>query len=383
MTGCRVGAKNTLVKNYLALAERAGVDVRADTTVTAVREGPDGVEVDVTATGWRPGRARATLRADHVVVAAGAFGTQSLLLAMRERGELPGLSPRLGHLARTNSESLVGAVASDRRVDYTAGVAITSSFFPDPQTHVEPCRYGHGSTSMGLLGTVLTEPGSGPRLGAWLRAVAAHPRDALPLGGRRRWSERAVIGLVMQTVDNSLTVVARTTRAGRVRLATLAEDGTRATAPATIPVANTVARAMARRVRGVAFGNVAELLGRPLTAHYLGGAVIGADASSGVVDAYHRAFGHPRVHVVDGSSVTANPGVNPSLTITAQAERAFAMWPNKGEADPRPAPGSDYRRVAAVAPLSPVVPSDAPGALRLPASSSPGTAAGSALSSAG
>lgn len=367
MTGCRHGAKNTLVKNYLALAEAAGARVQAMTTVTAVRETGSGFAVDVTRTGswtgWLTRRGRRTITCDQVVMAAGTYGTQRLLHRMRDDGLLPRLSPALGRLSRTNSESILGAVASSADADYTQGVAITSSFYPEPSTHVEPVRYGRGSNSMGLLQSVISVPQAGvPRWRSWLRALWVQRGVALRLLNVHRWSERAVISLVMQPVDNSLTLVGERNRLGRWRLTTKQSEST--PAPTYIPAAVDVVERVAAKIDGVAGSNLFENFDAAMTAHFVGGCVIGADPATSVIDPYHRAWGHPGLHIVDGSAITANLGVNPSLTITAQAERAFALWPNKGEADPRPEPGA-YVPLAPVAPRHPVVPAQAPGALRL------------------
>jgi len=190
-----------------------------------------------------------------------------------------------------------------------------------------------------------------------------HPLTVTRLLNVRRWSERTVISLVMQTVDNSLTLTGRT-RFGRWRLVTQ-QDASKP-APTYIPVAHEVISRAARRLDGVASSSVFENLDKSLTAHFVGGCVIGPNESMGVVDGYQRAFGHPGLHIMDGSTITANLGVNPSLTITAQTERAMAMWPNKGEVDPRPTLGSAYVPVAAVSPSRPIVPVAATGALRLP-----------------
>jgi cholesterol oxidase len=363
MTGCRHNAKNTLPKNYLALAEAAGAVIHPLTTVTGLRERDGGgFVVDTVRTGSR-GRVR-TFSAEHVIVAAGALNTQRLLLRMRDEGRLPRLSPMLGRLSRTNSESLLGAVARTTDQDYSLGVAITSSFHPDADTHVEPCRYGKGSNSLALLQSVLTVPRPGrARWQVWVGQIVRHPVTAARLMYVRRWSERTVISLVMQTVDNSLTLTGRTRR-GRWRLVTQ-QDASKP-APTYIPVAHEVITRAARRIGGLASSSVFENVDKSLTAHFVGGCVIGADSATGVVDAYHRAFGHPGLHIMDGSTITANLGVNPSLTITAQAERAMAMWPNRGDADPRPDLGSGYVDVDAVMPRHPVVPIAAPGALRLP-----------------
>jgi cholesterol oxidase len=180
----------------------------------------------------------------------------------------------------------------------------------------------------------------------------------------RHWSERIVLLLVMQPLDNSLRVFRRRGLLG-TRLTSEQEPGR--PNPTWIPVANEVARRVAARIGGEPGGSWNEvMLNMPITAHILGGCVIGDSPSTGVVDPYHRAYGEPGLHVVDGSAVPANPGVNPSLTITAMAERAMALWPNAGDVDPRPALGSRYVRVAAVAPRRPAVPEGAPGELRLP-----------------
>ncbi|MGH3472451.1 MAG: GMC oxidoreductase [Nocardioidaceae bacterium] len=370
MTGCRHHAKNTLVKNYLYLAEQAGARVHPMTTVTDVRALSDGgYRVDTRPTAAKaPGRRRSgrSFTADQVVFAASALGTQKLLHRMRDQGSLPALSPRLGHLTRTNSESILGAIADDRSVDYSSGVAITSSFHPDEHTHVEPVRYGRGSNAMSLLQTVLTDgDAERPRWQLWLREMWRQRRSVARLYDARHWSERTVIALVMQTVDNSIiTYTKRSTLSGRRRLTS--RQGHGRPNPTWIPAGNEAARRMARIVGGTAGGSIGEPFNRPLTAHFIGGCTIGASPESGVIDPYHRLYGYPGLHVIDGSAISANLGVNPSLTITAQAERALALWPNRGDPDPRPEPGSPYVRVQPVAPRNPVVPQSAPGALRLP-----------------
>ena len=373
MTGCRHNAKNSLVKNYLWLAERAGATVHPLTTVTAVRPLPDGgYAVDTTRTGAWLRRRRRTFYADQVVFAAGALGTQRLLHRMRDRGILPHLSPRLGYLTRTNSEAILGAKSFKSTVDYTEGVAITSSFYPDENTHIEPVRYGKGSNVMGFLQTLLTDGGTRrQRLAQWFREAARQPGKLPRLVSVRRWSEKTIIALVMQSLDNSLTTYTKRTWYGRRKLTT--RQGHGKPNPTSIPVGNEVARRIAGKIDGVAGGTWLEIANIPLTAHILGGAVIGDSPETGVIDPYHRVYGHPGLHVVDGAAVSANLGVNPSLTITAQAERAMAFWPNRGEPDPRPPLGEPYRRIAPVPPKHPVVPEDAPAALRLPAPGEPAT----------
>ena len=364
MTGCRVGAKNTLVKNYLHLAENAGVTVLPLTTVRAVRPSAEGYEVVTRRTGAKLRRKDTSIFAGQVVFAAGTYGTQKLLLAMKETGELPELSDQLGSVVRTNSEAVLAATARDREVDYTQGIAITSSFHPDDHTHIEPVRYGKGSNAIGLLQTVLSDGGGPvPRVFKTIGVALRHPAAFFRSLSVRHWSEKTVIALVMQTDDNSLELGSKRTIFGRQLTS---RRGAGDPPPSWIPQGHEAIRLLADKIDGDPGGSIAEVVNIPMTAHFLGGCVIGADADHGVVDPYHRIYGHPGLHVVDGSAVSANLGVNPSLTITAQAERAIAMWPNKGEQDKRPGLGEPYRRVAATAPRSPVVPESAPGALRLP-----------------
>ncbi len=371
MTGCRHNAKNTLVKNYLYLAERAGAVVYPETTAVTIRpHGQAGYAVEAARTGTRRARRTvATFTAEHVVFAAGTWGTQQLLHRMKVQGLLPGISARLGVLTRTNSEALGGAMTTlrDRRQhDFTRGVAITSSIHPDKHTHIEPVRYGKGSNAMGLLSTLMTDGGGPlPRGVTWLAHAARHPGQLVSLyGGLNHWSERAVIGLTMQTLDNSITVLPKRTRFGRIRLTS--QQGHGDPSPTWIPAANETMRRIAAKIGGFPLGSLGEIVNIPMTAHFIGGCAIGDSAETGVVDPYHRMYGYPGLHVVDGSTISANLGVNPALTITAQAERAMALWPNKGDHDPRPALGAAYQQVAPVEPRSPTVPPSAPAALRLP-----------------
>ena len=367
MTGCRHNAKNTLPKNYLGLAEKNGAVVYPLTTVTTLRPLPGGgYAVDTERTGMVPGRGKRTLTAGQVVVAAGTYNTQKLLHRMKDSGHLHRLSPALGRLSRSNSESILGAMSDDRSHDFTRGVAITSSFYPDPDTHIEPVRYGKGSNMMGLLATIMTdeEPGV-PRWKTWVRTAASKPGDLAKIFTHLRgWSERSVISLVMQPVDNSLTLFTKKGLFGRRKLTSKQGEGD--PNPTWIPAGNEVTRRVATKIDGIAGGNLGDVISAPMTAHFVGGAPISDSPETGVIDPYHRVWGYDGLHITDGTAVTANLGVNPSLTITAQAERALAMWPNKGELDPRPAMGEPYRSVTPVAPKAPMVPDEAPGALRLP-----------------
>jgi len=372
MTGCRHNAKNTLVKNYLYLAEKAGAIVHPQTTAIAVRPmSGGGYAVDTVRTGaWRTGRTARSFTAEQVVFAAGTWGTQELLHRMKAAGLLPEISARLGVLTRTNSEALGGALTklrSRKEHNFTRGVAITSSIHPDEYTHVEPVRYGKGSNVMGLLSTVMTDGGGQmPRWMKWLAQLARHPGQFASLYvGINHWSERVVIGLTMQALDNSITVHSRRTWLGRIKLTS--EQGHGVPSPTWVPAANEAMRRAASGIDGFPLNSVGEIVDIPMTAHFLGGCAIGDSPESGVVDPYHRMYGHPGLHVVDGSAISANLGVNPALTITAQAERAMALWPNRGEVDPRPALGVPYRRLAPIEPVSPVVPPSAPAARSSPA----------------
>ncbi|MEV6658288.1 GMC family oxidoreductase [Nocardia fluminea] len=356
LTGCTHNAKNTTTVNYLYLAERNGAEVHPLTTVTSVRpDGHGGYLVETMRSGGVVRRDRRRFTAGQVVFAAAALGTQKLLHRMRNDGVLPGLSPRLGELTRSNSEAVV-AVCSRSRYDLSQGVAITSSIHPEPQTHIEVCSYGKGQNALFTQGLPMVDGGAFRVLRLLLMA-AAHPIEFIRLKNVYRAAERSVVLLVMQSLDNSLTSYLK----GR-RLVT--RQGSGEPNPEWLPIAHDIAREYATEIDGDAGNLVTDLLGIPATAHYIGGATIGDCADTGVVDPWQRVYGYPGLHVADGSAVTANLGVNPSLTITAQAERAMAFWPNKGEPDPRPALGSAYVRLAPIPPKRPAVPATAPAALR-------------------
>ena len=357
MVGCRVGAKNTLVKNYLALAERRGVTIEPLRTVTAIRPldpaaPEEGYAVTTVRTGaWgRRRSAERTVTAGQVVVAAGAWGTANLLQAMKAT-DLPDLSDRLGNVTRTNSEALGGAMTSGvpAGMDLTKGVAITSSFHIDDHTHLENVRYGKGSNAMGALSVLQVDGGgSVPRPLRFVGHVLRHPVDFARSLSNRRWSERSVIALVMQTHDNSITV---RRKRGLLGWRLTSEAGHGESTPTYIPQGNAAVRSLAAKLAErtgqtvVAGSSIGEIFDIPMTAHFLGGAVISDSPTTGVIDPYHRVWGYPGIHVLDGSAVSANLGVNPSLTITAQAERAVAMWPARGDVDERPRQGEPYRRL--------------------------------------
>ena len=362
MTGCKFNAKNTLPKNYLGLAESAGAQVFPMTTVKSFSQNVDGTWEIRAVKSNDPFATVIKFKANQVIVAAGTYNTQKLLHAMK-RKTLPQLSNHLGQLSRTNSEALTGAMMPNTDIDFSAGSAITSSFFPDEHTHIEPVRYGKGSNFMGLMQTIMTDGyKSTGRRRHWLKQFIANPSLLGKILNVRRWSQRTVIALTMQNVDSSVTVRGKRGLFGWHLTST--NDPLKPNATY-IPAANEVVRRIADKYGGIAGGHIGDLIDAPFTAHFVGGCVIGENAEHGVIDPYHRVYNYPTLHIVDGSTITANLGVNPSLTITAQAERALSMWPNKGDADLRPAQGAKYLRIFPIAPNQPFVPAGAVGALKI------------------
>ena len=340
MVGCRFGAKNTLDKNYLYFAEQLGAVIEPMRTVVDVRAREDGgYEVTHEATGAWLGRDRQVIRARRVIMAAGVLGTVQLLLECKARGSLPRLSAALGSTVRTNSEAILGVKSGAPRGRYDRGVAISASIHPSDDTHVEVVRYSAGSDALALLGTLLTDGGG--RMPRWLRFLGQAARHPLRFLGSL-WpfgtAKRGIYLLVMQTLDNSIALRLRRrwTRLWRRALDSSTGDGPGV--PSYIPLGNEVARTFAKEVDGVAKSSILEVLfDVPTTAHILGGATVADAPERGVVDHAHEAFGHPGLYVVDGSAVPANLGVNPSLTITALAERAMSLVPAKPGATPRAA----------------------------------------------
>ncbi|MCW2928831.1 MAG: glucose-methanol-choline oxidoreductase [Thermoleophilia bacterium] len=342
MIGCRYNAKNTLVKNYLWLAERAGARITPDREVTTIQPLNAHGEVDVDADGshgWqlgtvRPGawlrRRPEQLRARRgVVVAAGALGSTKLLLRQRLRGTLPRLSDRVGHLVRTNSESILAVTAPDDSRDFTASVAISSSIYPDPYTHIEPVTYGSGGGAVGMLSTLMV--GDGTRVTRPLRFLGQairHPIRLAKVTWPQRWSSRSFLVLVMQSHDNAIRLRGRRRLLGSGIKVTTEQDAGRPN-PTYLPIANQAAARISEYIGGIPQSSVTEaLFNVPTTAHLLGGCAMGRSVEEGVVDERHEAFGYRGLLVVDGSAMPANVGVNPSLTITALAERAMAFVPD-------------------------------------------------------
>ena len=237
-------------------------------------------------------------------------------------------------MTRTNSEALGGALTTMRnrkKHGFTGGVAITSSIHPDEHTHIELVRYGKGSNAMGLLSTVMTDGGGDVPLcwARWLTQVARHPGQLASLYfGISHWSERVVIGLTMQTLDNSITVHPKRTWLGRIKLTS--EQGHGVPSPTWIPAANQTMRRIAAKIGGFPLNSIGEIADIPMTAHFIGGCVIGDGADSGVVDPYHRMYGHPGLHVVDGSAISANLGATWHRPSQPRRKRAIALWPEGG-----------------------------------------------------
>jgi cholesterol oxidase len=339
MIGCRHGAKNTLVKNYLWFAERLGVTITPERTVIDIMPvggpkatGTEGYEVTHIHSGGVLRRDRQTLRARGVIVAAGPVGTNRLLARCKLAGSLGRVSDRLGYLVRTNSESIMTVTAPESApVDFTRSIAITSSLYTDPNTHIEVVTYGAGADSQSLLFNLMVEAGRrGTQPIRFLAAALRHPRAFVRALKIKGTSRRTIILLVMQSLDNSLRLkIKRRFPGGAVSMTT--EQDPRHPNPVNIPVAYDVARWFAQELGGDAYSNFTEgMFAIPTTAHILGGAVIGASPETGVVDAHQRMFGYENLMVCDGSAIPANVGANPSLTITAMTERAMGFIPVKG-----------------------------------------------------
>jgi cholesterol oxidase len=348
MTGCRYGAKNSLDKNYLYLARRRGLTLHADTEVVDVV--PDGVGYRVRAL---QGKSRFSFRrrpleltADQVIFAAGALGSVELLLRLKAKGSLPALSDELGRRVRTNEESLIAVTVNSREQSMSEGVAIGSLLQTDERSHIETVRYGEGSGFWRLLAlphVARDLPGAFKVLYAVL-SVLRHPIRYLRAWAVSDWAKYTAILLYMRSFDGSLRFRLRRGPLGTT-MGTTVDGGPKPRAH--MPEASELAIEYAREADGVPVAMFTDtLLNVPTTAHLLGGCCMGGDASSGVIDSRHRVFGHPGLYVIDGSSVSANPGVNPSLTITALAERAMTFIPPKRSAG---AQSSNERALDAVA----------------------------------
>jgi cholesterol oxidase len=340
MVGCRHNAKNTLLKNYLYFAEKRGAEIRPESMVKAIHplvDGqPDGARYEVVY------RHSAALPFDHrhhrvrargVVVAAGVLGTLRLLMECRDVvGSLPQLSRKLGDQVRTNSETLPGSTSRDKMPDYSTGIAITSVFALDDKTHIEPVRYPDGSSFIRMLAMPMITGGGSP-LKRLLKTVwngLRHPWDFLYAKFFARWARHSTILLIMQTEDSTMRI-----QLGR-HLFTLFRRGlVSRLSPGQkispdLELTQGVTRDFADRSNGIPQDSIPEaLLGIPTTAHILGGCPIGTSDADGVVDIYGAVFNYPGLYVADGSIMPANPGINPSLTITALAEHIMSHIPSR------------------------------------------------------
>jgi len=348
MTGCRFNAKNTLDKNYLYLAEKHGLSLHADTEVTWVRPlAEGGYEVEALEGTSRVSRRKRRFTARQVVFAGGVLGSVELLLKLKASPDgLPRLSERLGDGVRTNSEALIGVVAgkSFRGEDLSKGIAIGSILHTDAHSHLEPVRYADGSNFFRMLMAPHVSGATAfSRLAGVLGLFVRHPLKLLRPWFKRDFARQSMILLYMRTLDGHLRM--RRGRGvltgGRRGLMTGLQEGPAPTAH--MPEAAELARRVAQKLDGLPMTLASEtVLGIPTTAHILGGCCMGDSPETGVIDTQHRLFGYPGLYVVDGAAISANPGVNPSLTITALAERAMSFIPARNQV----VVGAEMTRVA-------------------------------------
>jgi cholesterol oxidase len=372
MIGCGHNAKNKLTVNYLYLAEKRGAQVHELHEVHKIKPLlAGGFEVHARHPGWLQRAAHLhhhTYTADQVIVSAHAYGSAKLLHRLKHEGTLPGLSDQLGQGARTNSEQLISIVRpyadwkrDPEKIHITPGsVAITSGVWPDAETSIEPVYYGVGSDIVAFALTYHQHGAQKHPVEGWLKKLIEHPSNVLGQLDVRHWSERQAVLVCMQTSDTSIELFWKD---GMLR----SRRGSGTPPSSHIPVVEDFADRLARKMHGDQAAFWSEVLNRTASAHFIGGMSIAERADHGVVDPYQRTFGYPGLHVMDGSVMPANPGVNPSLMITALAERAMSFWPNKGDRDLRPSLGSSYKQLAAIMPYKPIVPATSPGALRLDA----------------
>ena len=330
MVGCKNGGKNSLDRNYLYLAENMGVEIRPETEVTLVKEIPGGYEVYTKKSTALFSRQKSVIRTKGIVFSAGALGSTRLLMTCKNKKTLPGLSSQLGKTMRTNSEVLIGASSKRNNRDFSKGISITSSLYVNDTTHIEPVRYPAGSDAMFWLSTMITD--SGTRLTRPLKYLwncLRHPIKFLYTLNPFGWAKKTVILLVMQNLDNklSLSLKRKWYWPFSCKFSTGKENSS---IPTYIPEANAAARAIAEKMDGIPQSAITEvLLNKPISAHILGGCVIGKDSECGVVNQRCEVFGYKNMYVIDGAVVPANLGVNPSLTITAIAEYAMDQIPMK------------------------------------------------------
>ncbi|MDZ4728021.1 MAG: GMC oxidoreductase [Leptospira sp.] len=339
MVGCRHNAKNTLDKNYLYLAEKQGTQILPETKVISLvplnakgqadpeASGEFGYELETeSTTGWF-GFPKKKFKTKNVVLSAGVMGTVGLLLRMQQEEKLIRLSPKLGDTVRTNSETVLPVTVSGKDVDYSKGIAITSSVHPDENTHIEPVRYSSGSDFFGLLASVMVDGGGFfPRPLKFFWTMIRHPLYFLKAHYPFGFAKNSIILLVMQTVDNSVRLVRRRRFVWPFQRTITSALSTGEPTPTYIPIANAFTRKLAEIVGGIPRSSLNEtLLSAPVTGHIMGGCIVGENEDQGVIDFQNRVFGYQNLYVCDASMLTVNLGVNPSLTITALSERAMSM----------------------------------------------------------
>ena len=329
MAGCAENSKNSLDKNYLYLAESEGAQILAQRKAIFIRPIDGGYEVE-TIDPLNPKRgAYPVLRTRKLVLSAGVLGTLELLLGSREAGLLPNISPSLGKLVRTNSEAITAVLADDEGVDLTKGPAVSSSFHPNAYTHIDQNRVPPSYWFMKLYACPMVD-GNQPlqRALRTLGQFLISPRRATAsMRVRKDWHKRITLLATMQNLDNEMSLTWGRDLFTGYRPGLRSKRVKGAQAPTYIPEANQAAREFARLSGGIAYNSLIEsVLNMSVTAHILGGCAMGADREAGVIDSNHEVFGYPGMYVVDGSALTANVGVNPSLTITALAERAMSRF---------------------------------------------------------
>lgn len=330
MTGCRHNAKNTLDKNYLYLAQRNGAEILAENEVYNVEpignaDGSNGYEVSLKSSTKVFGK-RKKIKTQAVIFSGGVLGTVKLLLKLKMKS-LPNLSTKLGEDIRSNNETLVSVTGLEKEKNYSKGIAIGSILDTDENSHLEICRYGEGSDAWKLVHLpYVTGSNVISRLFKILMKFLKHPVDYFKIYFVNGWAKNTVVLLFMQTLDSTL-------KFKRNALGQMTSTVTTGKAPTPfIPESIKLVKAYRKAINGVSTSFAVETLaGIPSTAHILGGAVMGKDQSTGVIDKDNKVFGYNNLYVIDGSMISANPGVNPSLTITAIAERAMDQIPSKEE----------------------------------------------------
>lgn len=324
MVGCNHGAKNTLDKNYLYFAEKNGTKIIPERKVESIEYNNGFYKLSTLISTKMPVQKGETFYSKGVIVSAGVLGTLKLLLTCKNKGFLPNLSDQLGESVRTNSESLTGTVTLDKNRDWSKGIAITSGFYPSDDTHIEVVRYPENSDFMSTLtspmvdeGTKITRPLK--LISKIIRQPIEFIKTRIPFG----WAKHSIIFLVMQTIDNKISIKLN-------KLGYLTTSIGDKKPPSYISHANKIAEEFAKRANGIPQSSLFEsILDMSTTAHILGGCAIGNNENEGVVDIKCETFNYPNLHIIDGSIIPANLGVNPSLTITAMAEQAMSHIPNK------------------------------------------------------